>query len=128
MRTVAKLVESPHWKESLRILKLAVTRSSTLVAPPSTGAMSYHWETTSASNFAEADMYFKKELPGRTMEFTFDLSQTPVIGRKQIRGPMVPVVPPPSSASTSAASSVYGSYSVASTGEFYESFKKPLNF
>ena len=60
LRTVAKLVESPHWKESLRILKLAVTRSSTLVAPPSTGAMSYHWETTSASNFAEADMYFKK--------------------------------------------------------------------
>ena len=114
LRTVAKLVESPHWKESLRILKLAVTRSSTLVAPPSTGAMSYHWETTSASNFAEADMYFKKELPGRTMEFTFDLSQTPVIGRKQIR-PSAMVVPPPSSASTSAASSVYGSYSVAST-------------
>ena len=103
LRTVAKLVESPHWKESLRILKLAVTRSSTLVAPPSTGAMSYHWETTSASNFAEADMYFKKELPGRTMEFTFDLSQTPVITRKQIRPNMV--VPPPSSASTSAASS-----------------------
>ena len=103
LRTVAKLVESPHWKESLRILKLAVTRSSTLVAPPSTGAMSYHWETTSASNFAEADMYFKKELPGRTMEFTFDLSQTPVIARKQIRPNMV--VPPPSSASTSAASS-----------------------
>ena len=28
-------------------------------------------------------MYFKKELPGRTMEFTFDLSQTPVIARRQ---------------------------------------------
>ena len=52
-------------------------------------------------------------LTGRTMEFTFDLSQTPVIGRKQIRPNMT--VPPPSSASTSAASSVYGSYSVAST-------------
>ena len=111
------LIKYPNWIIFLfhsRILKLAVTRSSTLVAPPSTGAMSYHWETTSASNFAEADMYFKKELPGRTMEFTFDLSQTPVIGRKQIR-PSAMVVPPPSSASTSAASSVYGSYSVAST-------------
>ena len=58
LRTVAKFVESAHWKESLKILKLAVTRSSTLVAPPSSGAMSYHWETT------EADVYFKKELPG----------------------------------------------------------------
>ena len=28
-------------------------------------------------------MYFKKELPGRTMEFTFDLSQTRVIARRQ---------------------------------------------
>jgi hypothetical protein len=46
LRTVAKFVESAHWKESLKILKLAVTRSSTLVAPPSSGAMTYHWETT----------------------------------------------------------------------------------
>ena len=30
-------------------------------------------------------MYFKKELPGRTMEFTFDLSQTPVIERRHKR-------------------------------------------
>ena len=48
----------------MKILKLAVTRSSTLVAPPSSGGMSYHWETASGSNFAETDLYFKKELPG----------------------------------------------------------------
>ena len=102
LRTVAKFVESAHYKESLKILKLAVTRSSTLVAPPSSAsAMSYHWET------AEADVYFKKELPGRTMEFTFDLSQTPLISRKQR-----PLSNYPSSSN---ASSVYGSYSLAST-------------
>jgi hypothetical protein len=110
LRTVAKFIQSPHWKEALKILKLAVTRSSTLVAPPSTGAMSYHWETTSASNFAEADMYFKKELPGRTMEFTFDLSQTPLIGRRQR-----PISTYQMSGTASTASSMYGSYSVAST-------------
>jgi len=37
MRAVSKFVETPHWKEALKILKLAVTRSSTLVAPPSSG-------------------------------------------------------------------------------------------
>merc|ERR1719346_651874 len=36
LRAVSKFVESVHWKEALKILKLAVTRSSTLVAPPST--------------------------------------------------------------------------------------------
>ena len=66
----------------MKILKLAVTRSSSLVAPPSGGAISYHWETASGAPFQEADLYFKKELPGRTMEFTFDLSQTPVIARR----------------------------------------------
>ena len=77
-----KIFQSQHWKEALKILKLAVTRSSTLVAPPSGGAVSYHWETGSGAPFQEADLYFKKELPGRTMEFTFDLSQTPVIARR----------------------------------------------
>lgn len=52
------------------------------MAPPSSGAISYHWETASGAPFQEADLYFKKELPGRTMEFTFDLSQTPVIARR----------------------------------------------
>nr|XP_040568440.1 LOW QUALITY PROTEIN: protein furry-like [Lepeophtheirus salmonis] len=86
LRIVAKFVETPHWNESLNILKLAVTRSSTLVAPPTSGSMSssFHWETVSSvGSFSEADLYTKKQLPGRTMEFTFDLSQTPIIGRRQ---------------------------------------------
>merc|ERR1719319_1683027 len=87
LRAVSKFIESIHWKEALKILKLAVTRSSTLVAPPTTG-FGYqprpdHWEPH--TSFAEADVYFKKELPGRTMEFTFDLSQTPVIERRTSR-------------------------------------------
>ena len=103
LRAVSKFVESVHWKEALKILKLAVTRSSTLVAPPSTGFIKYfdvscfssfnvsghmsnpqhHWEPH--TSFAEAEVYFKKELPGRTMEFTYDLSQTPVIERRHKR-------------------------------------------
>jgi hypothetical protein len=85
LRAVSKFVETSHWKEALKILKLAVTRSSTLVAPPSTSHISnpHHWEPH--TSFAEAEVYFKKELPGRTMEFTFDLSQTPVIERRHRR-------------------------------------------
>ena len=56
--------QSSHWKEALKILKLAVSKSSTLVAPLTSSGISYHWETASGSNFAETDMYFKKELPG----------------------------------------------------------------
>merc|ERR1719334_688889 len=85
LRAVSKFVETTHWKEALKILKLAVTRSSTLVAPPHTSHVSNpcHWEPH--TSFAEAEVYFKKELPGRTMEFTFDLSQTPVIERRHRR-------------------------------------------
>ena len=38
LRTVAKFIETQHWREALKILKLAVTRSSTLVAPGSSAA------------------------------------------------------------------------------------------
>ena len=93
LRTVAKLVESPHWKESLKILKLAVTRSSTLVAPPSTGAMSFHWETTSASNFAEADMYFKKELPGKYFQRKFTKNGRNFSKNAQLLSPFLQVEP-----------------------------------
>ena len=93
LRTVAKLVESPHWKESLKILKLAVTRSSTLVAPPSTGAMSFHWETTSASNFAEADMYFKKELPGKYFRMKFTKNRQIFFKKCQKRSSFLQVEP-----------------------------------
>ena len=84
LRVISKYVEGPHWKEALKILKLVVTRSSTLVAPP-TSVHGSSWESSLASphpSFTDTEIFTKKELPGRTMDFTFDLSQTPVIGRR----------------------------------------------
>lgn len=68
-----------------------MARSSSLVAPPTSsqhGSSGSVWETVAptpivASGFpVEMEIHSKKELPGRTMEFTFDVSQTPVIGRR----------------------------------------------
>ncbi|KAG8224237.1 hypothetical protein J437_LFUL002693 [Ladona fulva] len=152
LRVIAKYVDGPLWKEALKILKLVVTRSSTLVAPPaslhhhhhySSSAslllhhQHHHWgdpttsmaastissaysasshpvysssssaaatlsSATAASflsgagtvlgtgagpgvtSFGDTEIFSKKELPGRTMDFTFDLSQTPVIGRRYL--------------------------------------------
>lgn len=75
--------QTQNWKEALKILKLIVTRSSSLqVAPPSadgtSGGLSFHFY----SNYPDVDFFTKKELAGRTMEFTFDVSQTPIIGRR----------------------------------------------
>lgn len=87
LRVIARYIEGPHWKESLKILKLVVTRSSSLVAPP-THITSY-WESNITSvphpSFSDIDVFSKKELPGRTMDFTFDVSQTPVIGRRFLK-------------------------------------------
>lgn len=86
LRVISRHIEGIHWKEGLKILKLVVTRSSTLVAPP-THNNSY-WESSIVSaphpSFADSEMFSKKELPGRTMDFTFDVSQTPVIGRRYL--------------------------------------------
>ncbi|GFN79511.1 protein furry homolog isoform x3, partial [Plakobranchus ocellatus] len=92
--SINKHVQTNNWREALKILKLAVTRSSTLAAaPPSSQhssathpselAMFSHSAHTS---FAEAESLtkFSKELPGRTLDFTIDLSKTPIIGRKFI--------------------------------------------
>ena len=86
LRVVAKYIEGIHWKEALKVLKLVVTRSSTLVAPPIT-IHHPHWESSflSTSFNSETEFFSKKELPGRTMDFTFDLSQTPVIGRRFVK-------------------------------------------
>ncbi|XP_021940399.1 protein furry [Zootermopsis nevadensis] len=84
LRVIAKYIEGVHYKEALKILKLVVTRSSTLVAPP-TSLHPPHWEASATSlhpSFTDSETFTKKELPGRTMDFTFDLSQTPVIGRR----------------------------------------------
>lgn len=80
-----RYIEGVHWKEALKILKLVVTRSSSLVAPPV--SITTHWGSEGGMSphpsFHQEDGPFnRKELPGRTMEFTFDVSQTPVIGRR----------------------------------------------
>ncbi|KAJ8924572.1 hypothetical protein NQ315_000721 [Exocentrus adspersus] len=84
LKVIVKYIEGANWKEALKILKLVVSRSSSLVAPPIT--IHSHWESSLTAmphpSFSEESVFNKKELPGRTMEFTFDMSQTPVIGRR----------------------------------------------
>lgn len=77
--TVSKHVQGPHWKEAIKILKLTVARSSTLTAAASSTS-----EQTYAlhRSLAEIDVLHKKELPGRTLDFSVDLSNTAIIGRK----------------------------------------------
>lgn len=100
LKTVAKFIDGGNnYKEAMKILKLVVTRCSTLVVPPS-------WDSH-ASSILDTELHGKKELPGRTMEFTFDLSQTPVIGRKYL--------PKGGSASSSQAPTGPSSLSSAST-------------
>ncbi|KAK4300624.1 hypothetical protein Pmani_027179 [Petrolisthes manimaculis] len=82
LRVIAKYIEGSHWKEALRILKMAVTRSSALVVPPAS-SHTHYWDH---HVFSDIESHFKKELPGRTMEFTFDVSQTPIIGRRYLKG------------------------------------------
>lgn len=87
LRSIARHIEGTQWKDALKILKHVVTRSSTLAAPPSnvptstlTTASADCVSIASGGSFAESEFSAKRELPGRTMEFTFDLSATPVVG------------------------------------------------
>ncbi|KAL9973951.1 hypothetical protein ACROYT_G020474 [Oculina patagonica] len=80
LKTIAKYLKGNLWKESLDILKMAVSHSSHLDTPPPRPASSV-WTAYDSSWSAEA-MMIKKDLPGRTLDFTFDLSTTPVIGRR----------------------------------------------
>lgn len=60
------MFQGTHWKEALKILKLVVTRSSTLVAPP-TSMHGSSWESSLASphpSFTDTEIFTKKELPG----------------------------------------------------------------
>lgn len=76
------IFKTANWKDSLKILKLIVTRSSSLqVVPPSEGG-SVGFSFSFYGTYPDSDMFCKKELAGRTMEFTFDVSQTPLIGRR----------------------------------------------
>uniref|UniRef100_UPI00398EACFF protein furry homolog isoform X1 n=1 Tax=Pristiophorus japonicus TaxID=55135 RepID=UPI00398EACFF len=83
LKIIEKFIQSAHWKEALNILKLVVYRSASLVLPscqhsdPSQVDMHRMWKNAS------------KELPGKTLEFRFDISETPVIGRSydDLHGP-----------------------------------------
>ncbi|XP_051521326.1 protein furry homolog [Myxocyprinus asiaticus] len=76
LTTIEKFVQTAHWKEALNILKLVVSRSASLVSPssPQSNASNvdvrHVWDTPS------------KALPGKTLDFHFDISETPVIGRR----------------------------------------------
>ncbi|XP_028161467.1 protein furry-like [Ostrinia furnacalis] len=110
LRAVVKFLDSCAqdgctYKEAMKILKLVVTRCSTLVVPPfaHTHAAAAHLDS------------HKKELPGRTMEFTFDLSQTPVIGRKYLpKAGSQPATGPSSLSSAATATPDKGSSASAS--------------
>lgn len=39
------------------------------------------------SSYSDSEVFCKKELAGRTMEFSFDVSQTPLIGRRLLLKP-----------------------------------------
>ncbi|XP_065087337.1 protein furry isoform X3 [Ochlerotatus camptorhynchus] len=81
LRVISKHLDSPNWKEALKILKLVVTRSSSLqVVPQSTESSSSY--ANFHGSYSDSEVFCKKELAGRTMEFSFDVSQTPLIGRK----------------------------------------------
>uniref|UniRef100_A0A3Q2PC68 FRY microtubule binding protein n=1 Tax=Fundulus heteroclitus TaxID=8078 RepID=A0A3Q2PC68_FUNHE len=76
LKTIEKFVQTAHWREALSILKLVVSRSASLVQPSlpqsdfSFEDISRIWDRSS------------KALPGKTLDFHFDISETPVIGRR----------------------------------------------
>uniref|UniRef100_H2LER7 FRY microtubule binding protein n=1 Tax=Oryzias latipes TaxID=8090 RepID=H2LER7_ORYLA len=78
IKTIEKFVQSVHWKDALNILKLVVSRSASLVHPV------YGHSQGDLSNLEVSRVWdgSAKALPGKTLDFTFDISETPVIGRR----------------------------------------------
>ncbi|KAH8406857.1 hypothetical protein KR222_008787, partial [Zaprionus bogoriensis] len=115
LRAIGKYLDTVNWKDSLKILKLIVTRSSSLqVVPPSDGS-SAGLSFSFYSAYPDSDMFCKKELAGRTMEFTFDVSQTPLIGRRILLKSEDPLVGVGSAASVTANSSLNSTLTNATT-------------
>ncbi|XP_071847950.1 protein furry homolog-like isoform X4 [Apostichopus japonicus] len=82
LRIITKYVHGKYWSDSLEILKTAVKKTSTIVIP----------ETKRRGMSMDASVH-KKDLPGRTMEFTFDvwkhsmfseIRATPMISRRVV--------------------------------------------
>ncbi|KAK3531900.1 hypothetical protein QTP70_034408 [Hemibagrus guttatus] len=83
LNTIEKFVQTAHWKEALNILKLVVSRSASLVLPSSPSSCSVsHVDVSRVWDAAS------KALPGKTLDFHFDISETPLIGRRydELRG------------------------------------------
>ncbi|XP_024114738.1 protein furry homolog-like isoform X7 [Oryzias melastigma] len=83
MKIIGKYVQSPHWREAQNILKLVVSRSASLVVPDDV-QRSYSSESCSSPEIAFTRIFnnSSKELPGKTLDFHFDISETPIIGHK----------------------------------------------
>ncbi|XP_018100157.1 FRY microtubule binding protein L homeolog isoform X3 [Xenopus laevis] len=76
LKTIEKHVQSVHWKEALNILKLVVSRSASLVLP------AYQHGDLTKLEISRLWTSSSKALPGKTLDFHFDVSQTPIIGRR----------------------------------------------
>ncbi|KAJ8280140.1 hypothetical protein GJAV_G00050980 [Gymnothorax javanicus] len=76
LKTIEKFVQTVHWKEALNILKLVVSRSASLVLP------SYPHSEVSYLDIGRVWEGSSKALPGKTLDFHIDVSETPVIGRR----------------------------------------------
>ncbi|XP_017345070.1 protein furry homolog isoform X6 [Ictalurus punctatus] len=77
LKTMEKFVHTVHWKEALNVLKLVVSRSASLSLPS--------YAHGDLANLEVSRMMWdgsSKALPGKTLEFHFDISETPVIGRR----------------------------------------------
>ncbi|XP_014830698.1 PREDICTED: protein furry homolog-like isoform X6 [Poecilia mexicana] len=83
MKIIGKYVQSPHWKEAQNILKMVVSRSASLVVPDDV-QRSYSSESCASPEIAFTRIFnnSSKELPGKTLDFHFDISETPIIGHK----------------------------------------------
>nr|XP_012296514.1 protein furry homolog-like isoform X8 [Aotus nancymaae] len=82
IKIIGKYVQSPYWKEALNILKLVVSRSASLVVP-SDIPKTYGGDIGSPEiSFTKIFNNVSKELPGKTLDFHFDISETPIIGNK----------------------------------------------
>ncbi|KAM6987894.1 protein furry homolog isoform 1-T1 [Tautogolabrus adspersus] len=76
LKTIEKFVQTAHWGEALNILKLVVSRSASLVQP------SFPQSDLSYEDISRVWDRSSKALPGKTLDFHFDISETPVIGRR----------------------------------------------
>lgn len=76
---IACFLQSPHWKEAQNILKLVVSRSASLVVPDDV-QRSYSTESCGSPEIAFTRIFnnSSKELPGKTLDFHFDISEVSV--------------------------------------------------